>query len=184
VLVTGGAGFVGSGVIYRGNICDMPLMTSTFENERPQWVCHMAARAGVRPSIDDPFIYIQSNIVGTTLLMELASKFKIENFVFASSSSVYGGSKSTYFSRGRERGQSGEPLRGDEEGVRASSVHLPSSVQFERDGASLLHRVRPPWQAGHGAVPIRRQDQPRRRYRSLETVAAAVITPTYPKDCF
>jgi UDP-glucuronate 4-epimerase len=85
-------------VVYRGNICDVQLMTSIFENERPRWVCHMAARAGVRPSIDDPFIYIQSNVVGTTLLMELAAKFKIENFVFASSSSVYGGSKSTYFS--------------------------------------------------------------------------------------
>ena len=58
----------------------------------------MAARAGVRPSIQDPYVYIHSNIKGTTHLMELAHKFGVENFVFASSSSVYGGSKSCYFS--------------------------------------------------------------------------------------
>jgi UDP-glucuronate 4-epimerase len=58
----------------------------------------MAARAGVRPSIQDPFIYIHSNIKGTTHLMELSHKFGVKNFVFASSSSVYGGSKSCYFS--------------------------------------------------------------------------------------
>merc|ERR1719298_291399 len=58
----------------------------------------MAARAGVRPSIQDPFVYIHSNINATTHLMELSHKHGIENFVFASSSSVYGGSKSTFFS--------------------------------------------------------------------------------------
>jgi len=85
-------------VIYRCDICDHAKMEEIFAKERPGWVCHMAARAGVRPSINDPFVYIHSNIRGTTQLMELSHKYGIQNFVFASSSSVYGGSKSTYFS--------------------------------------------------------------------------------------
>jgi len=84
--------------IYKGDICDEEFMLALFEKERPQWVCHMAARAGVRPSIQDPYVYIHSNIRGTTHLMELSHKFGVKNFVFASSSSVYGGSKSTFFS--------------------------------------------------------------------------------------
>merc|ERR1719445_2963242 len=83
--------------IYYCDICDKEGMHSIFRNERPQWVCHMAARAGVRPSIADPFIYIHSNIEGTTHLLELCNKFNVNNFVFASSSSVYGGSKSAFF---------------------------------------------------------------------------------------
>jgi UDP-glucuronate 4-epimerase len=85
-------------VIYKGDICDEEFMLELFEKERPQWVCHMAARAGVRPSIQDPYVYIHSNIRGTTHLMELSHRFGVKNFVFASSSSVYGGSKSTFFS--------------------------------------------------------------------------------------
>ena len=73
-------------------------MSQIFEQERPEWVCHMAARAGVRPSIEDPYVYIHSNVEGTTGLMELSAKHNVQNFVFASSSSVYGGSKSTFFS--------------------------------------------------------------------------------------
>jgi len=73
-------------VFYKGDICDEELMIRIFQEEKIEWICHLAARAGVRPSIEDPFVYIHSNIRGTTLLLELASKFKIENFVFASSS--------------------------------------------------------------------------------------------------
>ena len=84
--------------VYIGDICDAKLVNEFFANEKPKWVCHMAARAGVRPSIEDPYVYIHSNIEGTTRLMEISARNGVENFVFASSSSVYGGSKSTFFS--------------------------------------------------------------------------------------
>lgn len=53
-------------------------------------ICHLAARAGVRPSIENPKLYQANNIIGTTNLLEAASKHDIDRFVFASSSSVYG----------------------------------------------------------------------------------------------
>ena len=84
--------------IYYGDICDEKFMENIFEETKIDWVCHMAARAGVRPSIQDPYVYIHSNIEGTTRLLELSCKYKVHNFVFASSSSVYGGLKSNYFS--------------------------------------------------------------------------------------
>jgi len=84
--------------IYYGDICDEKFMEDIFKENNINWVCHMAARAGVRPSITDPYVYIHSNIEGTTRLLELSCKYKVQNFVFASSSSVYGGLKSNYFS--------------------------------------------------------------------------------------
>jgi UDP-glucuronate 4-epimerase len=91
--------FPGRVTIYRGDICDAQLMEFIFETQGITFVCHMAARAGVRPSINDPFVYIHSNIRGTTQLLELAAKHGVKNFVFASSSSVYGDNPaSTYFS--------------------------------------------------------------------------------------
>ena len=88
--------------IYRGDIVNETLMDDIFKKERFKWICHLAARAGVRASIDDPYVYIHSNIVGTTRLLSLAKDYGVENFVFASSSSVYGGSKSTFFSEEEE----------------------------------------------------------------------------------
>lgn len=60
-------------------------------------VAHIAARAGVRPSIQDPFIYEEANVKGTLNLLSLASKNKIKNFVLTSSSSVYGNSTAVPF---------------------------------------------------------------------------------------
>lgn len=85
-------------VLYKGDICDAVLVEKIFSTHNPQWVLHLAARAGVRPSIDDPFVYVHSNIEGTTRLLEVARKHDCKHFVFASSSSVYGGSKKELFS--------------------------------------------------------------------------------------
>jgi len=77
-------------VFYKGDICDKEFITDLFTREKPTHVCHLAARAGVRASILDPYIYVHSNIEGTTRLLDLARQFACQNFVYASSSSVYG----------------------------------------------------------------------------------------------
>lgn len=84
--------------IYRGDIANHTFIAHVFESEKPMWICHLAARAGVRFSIIDPYVYIHSNVKGTVQLLELSAKYNITNFVYASSSSVYGGSKSIFFS--------------------------------------------------------------------------------------
>lgn len=80
-------------VFFEGDLCDALFIGRIFETEGVQWVVHMAARAGVRPSIQDPFIYVHSNVEATTRLLELARLYDVKSFVFASSSSVYGGSQ-------------------------------------------------------------------------------------------
>ena len=61
-------------------------------------IVHLAARAGVRPSIAQPVLYADVNINGTMVLLEAAKKYEIKKFVFASSSSVYGNNKKVPFS--------------------------------------------------------------------------------------
>ena len=73
-------------------------MSEIFENERPTHICHLAARAGVRASIADPYIYVHSNIEGTTRMLDLARKYSCRHFVYASSSSVYGCSENEILS--------------------------------------------------------------------------------------
>lgn len=78
---------------YEGDLCDAPFIANIFETEGIKWVVHMAARAGVRPSIEDPFVYVHSNVEATTRLLELSRHHGVKSFAFASSSSVYGGSE-------------------------------------------------------------------------------------------
>lgn len=63
-------------------------------------IVHLAAMAGVRPSIADPMLYADVNINGTMVLLEAAKKHKTDKFIFASSSSVYGNNEKVPFSEG------------------------------------------------------------------------------------
>lgn len=78
--------------LFRGDILDLSFLESVFKKHKPEIIVHLAARAGVRPSIDDPLLYADVNKMGTLNLLELAIKYNVEKFVFASSSSVYGNS--------------------------------------------------------------------------------------------
>lgn len=83
--------------LWRGDICDKPFMEKIFAAEKPAKVIHLAAMAGVRNSLKNPVLYEEVNIIGTTRLLELAVKHKVKNFVYASSSSVYGNNKKVPF---------------------------------------------------------------------------------------
>ncbi len=83
--------------LYKVDILDFKKLTKIFLNENPEIVIHLAARAGVRPSLTDPLLYTSVNVLGTVNLLKLSAKNKIEKFIFGSSSSVYGDSNKVPF---------------------------------------------------------------------------------------
>ncbi len=82
---------------YHEDINNLGALKTIFSHHHIDRICNLAAQAGVRYSIQNPFIYQESNIKGFLNLLEMARQFPVNNFVFASSSSVYGNNKKLPF---------------------------------------------------------------------------------------
>ncbi len=83
--------------LHEADICDEDAVRRIFEQERADVVVHLAARAGVRPSLQDPNLYHQVNVIGSQHILDACRATPPSHLVFASSSSVYGGSTEVPF---------------------------------------------------------------------------------------
>jgi len=85
-------------VFHRDDIQDLGALKDIFRQRHIDIICNLAAQAGVRYSLKDPFSYQKSNLEGFLNLLELAREYTVKNFVYASSSSVYGKNNTPPFS--------------------------------------------------------------------------------------
>jgi len=83
---------------YHADINDLAALETIFSDHAIDRICNLAAQAGVRYSLQNPFAYEESNLKGFLNLLELARRYPVRNFVFASSSSVYGNNRKLPFS--------------------------------------------------------------------------------------
>jgi UDP-glucuronate 4-epimerase len=83
---------------FKMDMCDFSALEEVFKSYTFERICHLAAQAGVRYSLSHPFAYQKSNNEAFLNIIELAKRFKIQNFVYASSSSVYGANSKLPFS--------------------------------------------------------------------------------------
>src|SRR6266571_5380631 len=103
------AGFGKDVVIHHVDLRETAAVRDLFHREKFDAIAHLAARAGVRPSIQHPRLYYDTNVTGTLHLLEAARVTEVGRFIFASSSSVYGASKTISFSEGQYLSQTLSP---------------------------------------------------------------------------
>ena len=77
----------------KGNLESQKILNNSISKFKPSIIIHLAAQAGVRYSIENPKIYLDSNIIGTFHVIESAKKYKVKHLIIGSSSSVYGANK-------------------------------------------------------------------------------------------
>src|ERR1700751_1803684 len=92
------AGFAKDVTVCHVDLRDSESVRNLFHREKVDVIAHLAARAGVRPSIQFPRLYYDTNVTGTLHLLEAARVTGVQRFIFLSSSSVYGASKTIQFS--------------------------------------------------------------------------------------
>ena len=85
-------------VFYKADLQDREKIGAIFNDEKPVWVVHLAAQAGVRFSLQNPWAYMDSNILGFMSILENCRWHRVQHLVFASSSSVYGSNLTQPFS--------------------------------------------------------------------------------------
>src|SRR5256884_5477600 len=103
------AGFAKDVTIHHVDLRDGESVRNVFHREEVDSIAHLAARAGVRPSIQYPRLYYDANVTGTLHLLEAARVTGVERFIFASSSSIYGASKTVPFSEDQHLTQTLSP---------------------------------------------------------------------------
>jgi UDP-glucuronate 4-epimerase len=85
-------------LFYKADLKDKPSVDKIFETHRPEYVINLAAQAGVRFSISNPYAYLDSNLIGFMNVLEACRNYPVRHLIYASSSSVYGGNKVVPFS--------------------------------------------------------------------------------------
>ena len=149
--------------LVEADIRDREAVDRVVQEIHPDAIVHLAARAGVRPSIDDPALYASVNVVGTVHLLESACRLRAAPSVrLCLQLQRLRRPSRRPVPRDRPGRLAGQSLRGHQEGVRAAGAHLPPPPRPARDRPPLLHGVRAAQPPRPGDRQVRPTDRPRR----------------------